>query len=98
MDPVIAVFTQNKKDSPASVKLFNMGEYNTPVAQKSFYRADSVQFKWNKVGSHLLAFTHTDMDATGQSYYGETNVYYLDKFGKFDCRIDFGIYRILTKR
>lgn len=86
---MIAVFTQNKKDAPASVKIFNMGEFKSPVAQKAFFRADSVQFKWNKVGSHLLAFTHTDMDATGQSYYGETNVYYLDKFGKFDCRIDF---------
>ena len=87
---MLAVFSLNKNDVPASIKIFKIGELSSPVSQKAFYRADSVQFEWNAVGTHLLAFTHTDMDATGQSYYGETNVYYMDKLGKINCRIDFG--------
>jgi translation initiation factor 2A len=35
-----------------------------------------------------LVFTHTDVDATGQSYYGETSLYYLSITGNFDCRVD----------
>ena len=33
-------------------------------------------------------FTHTDVDATGQSYYGETSLYFLSITGNFDCRVD----------
>ena len=78
--------------APANVSLYAMGQFTTPVAQKAFYRADTVQYFWNAVGTNLLVFTHTDVDKTGQSYYGETNLYYLAVSGNFDCRIDLGMF------
>ncbi len=59
----------------------------TPLSQKSFFRADSVQFFWNQLGTNLLAFTHTDVDKTGKSYYGETSLYYLSINGKADLKV-----------
>jgi translation initiation factor 2A len=86
--PCVAAFIPEKKGSPAQCLLFTMGQFDKPCAQKAFYRADTVQFYWNVPGTHLLVFTHTDVDNTGQSYYGETNLYYLSQSGNFDCRID----------
>ena len=35
-----------------------------------------------------MVFTHTDVDATGKSYYGETSLYFLSITGNFDCRVE----------
>lgn len=39
------------------------------------------------LGKHLLALSHTEVDATGQSYYGENNLYFISGDGSFDCRV-----------
>jgi translation initiation factor 2A len=100
-----AVFIPEKKGAPACIQLYKLSfspsatstsQENSTfslVTKKSFYRADSVQFLWNAMGTNLLAYTHTDVDKTGQSYYGETNLYYLSANGSFDCRIDLGKFR-----
>jgi len=46
--------------------------------------------KWNKTGSNLLFLTQTDVDKTGKSYYGETNLYLMNAAGQFDCRVTLG--------
>lgn len=84
----VAVFIPEKKGQPAAVRLYDVTNLTVPLSQKSFYRADSVQFHWNKLGTNVLVFTHTDVDKTGQSYYGETNLYYLSITGNFDCRVE----------
>ncbi|TPX63014.1 hypothetical protein PhCBS80983_g00066 [Powellomyces hirtus] len=84
----VAAFIPEKKGQPAAVRLYDFANLNTPLSQKSFYRADSVQFNWNKLGTNVLVFTHTDVDKTGQSYYGETNLYYLSITGNFDCKVE----------
>ncbi|TPX70670.1 hypothetical protein SpCBS45565_g01666 [Spizellomyces sp. 'palustris'] len=84
----VAAFVPEKKGQPAAVRLYDVTNLNTPLTQKSFYRADSVQFHWNSLGTNVLIFTHTDVDKTGQSYYGETNLYYLSITGNFDCRVE----------
>ncbi|KAJ3032470.1 hypothetical protein HDV00_007518 [Rhizophlyctis rosea] len=84
--PTVCVFTPEKQ-GPASVRLFDITNLSVPLAQKSFHRADSVQFYWNKLGTNVLVFTHTDVDKTGQSYYGETALYYLSITGNYDCRV-----------
>ena len=93
--PVIAAFSPERKGQPASVKLMDITNLDTILSQKAFYRADSVQFHWNRIGTNVLIFTHTDVDATGQSYYGETNLYYLSINGNFDCRVELGIQLLL---
>ncbi|KAI9104693.1 eukaryotic translation initiation factor eIF2A-domain-containing protein [Phlyctochytrium arcticum] len=85
---IVAVFVAEKKGQPGSVKLYDVANFTAPLAQKSFFRADTVNFHWNRLGTNVLVFTHTDVDKTGKSYYGETNLYYLSVTGTFDCRVD----------
>lgn len=57
--------------------------------------------KWNKSGSSLLFLTQTEVDKTGKSYYGETNLYMMGASGNFDCRVTLGmlivyLYRVIA--
>lgn len=45
----------------------------------------------NHLGTRALVLTQTEVDTTGKSYYGETNLYFLDSQGKHDCRVVLGI-------
>jgi translation initiation factor 2A len=86
--PVVGVFVAGKNQGPSSAKIFDISNLAVPLSQKSFFRADSVTFHWNALGTNVLVFTHTDVDVTGQSYYGETSLYFLSITGSFDCRVD----------
>ncbi|KAG0140991.1 hypothetical protein CROQUDRAFT_664447 [Cronartium quercuum f. sp. fusiforme G11] len=88
-NPHVAAFVAEKKGAPASVKIYpllNLAN-SAPVSQKTFYKADKIQIKWNKSGTSVLLLTQTDVDKTGKSYYGETNLYMLTANGTFDCRV-----------
>ncbi|KAJ3017445.1 hypothetical protein HKX48_003547 [Thoreauomyces humboldtii] len=84
----VVAFVPEKKGQPAVVRIYEIGNFTKALVTKSFYRADSVQFNWNKLGTNVLVFTHTDVDKTGQSYYGETALYYLATSGNFECRVE----------
>ena len=43
-----------------------------------------------------LFLTHTDVDNTGKSYYGETNLYLVSLDGSFDGMVDLGKLGILS--
>ncbi|KAK0537654.1 hypothetical protein OC834_000707 [Tilletia horrida] len=90
----VAVFCGEKKGQPASVKVFTLASLiptpeNTPapVSQKTFFKADKIQMKWNNAGTALLFMTSTDVDKTNKSYYGESNLYMMSSRGDFDCRV-----------
>ncbi|GAA5985377.1 hypothetical protein JCM5350_005164 [Sporobolomyces pararoseus] len=85
--PSVAVFVAEKKGAPASVKVHSLLALAAPSCSKTFYKADKIQMKWNKSGSNLLFLTQTDVDKTGKSYYGETNLYLMNAAGQFDCRV-----------
>ncbi|KAJ1022343.1 hypothetical protein NDA13_005253 [Ustilago tritici] len=92
--PSIAVFCGEKKGAPASVRAYSLASLvpspetpPAPFSQKTFFKADKIQIKWNKAGSALLFMTSTDHDKTGKSYYGETNLYLMFVRGDFDCRV-----------
>ncbi|KAH6566800.1 hypothetical protein BASA60_009286 [Batrachochytrium salamandrivorans] len=85
--PVVAVFIPEKNGCPGSVKLYDVTNLKQPLSEKSFFRADTVNFHWNSLGTNVLVFTHTDVDITGKSYYGETSLYYLSITGNFDCKV-----------
>jgi translation initiation factor 2A len=61
--------------------------FNSPISQKTFFKGDKVQLKWNKQGSSLLVLAQTDVDKSGKSYYGETTLYLLSTSGAFDARV-----------
>ena len=48
-----------------------------PSSQKTFYKADRAQIKWNALGTACLVLTQTDVDNSNKSYYGETSLYLL---------------------
>ena len=67
-----------------------MPKFEQPVSQKTFFKGDKVQLKWNKLGASLIVLAQTDVDKSNRSYYGETNMYILSANGGFDSRIDLG--------
>lgn len=83
----IAVFVPERKGQPAMVKVYQIPNWTLVLSQKSFYKADRVQLKWNDLGTALLVFAQTDADKTGKSYYGETNLYLITVAGNYDCRV-----------
>lgn len=58
------------------------------LARKAFYKADKLSVKWNNAGTMALFLAHTDVDNSGKSYYGETNLYLVGLDGSFDGLVD----------
>ncbi|GAA6008978.1 translation initiation factor 2A [Rhodotorula paludigena] len=86
-NPNISIFVAERKGAPATVKIHSLSTLALPSCSKTFYKADKIQMKWNKSGTNLLFLTQTDVDKTGKSYYGETNLYLMNSAGQFDCRV-----------
>lgn len=61
--------------------------FKSPISQKTFFKGDKVQMKWNKQGTSILVLAQTDVDRSGKSYYGETTLYLLSTNGAFDARV-----------
>lgn len=74
--------------APASIKIFNLASLaSPPTCQKTFFKADRAQIKWNTLGTQVLLLTQTEVDNSNKSYYGETGMYLLSAAGNFDCRV-----------
>lgn len=88
LNPSVAVFVAEKKGAPASVRIYGLLTLGgAPTCQKSFFKADRAQIKWNTLGTQVLVLTQTEVDNSNKSYYGETGMYLLSAAGNFDCRI-----------
>ncbi|KAG5735456.1 Eukaryotic translation initiation factor 2A [Termitomyces sp. T112] len=88
LNPSVAIFVAEKKGAPASIKIYGLLSLaGVPTCQKSFYKADRAQIKWNTIGTQVLVMTQTEVDNTNKSYYGETGLYLLSAAGNFDCRV-----------
>ncbi|KIL68462.1 hypothetical protein M378DRAFT_8534 [Amanita muscaria Koide BX008] len=88
LNPSIAVFIAEKKGAPASIKVYNLLTTSSPpTCQKTFFKADRAQIKWNTLGTQVLLLTQTDVDNSNKSYYGETGLYLLSAAGNYDCRV-----------
>lgn len=86
-NPAIAVFVPAQKGNPAFIKVYSLPNIKNPVSQKQFFKGESCTFKWNSLGTSLLALVSTDVDSTNKSYYGETQLYLLDISGLFVQKI-----------
>lgn len=64
-----------------------MPQFASPISQKTFFKGDKVQLKWNQQGSSLIVLAQTDVDKSNKSYYGETTMYLLSANGSFDARV-----------
>lgn len=72
---------------PARVIIHSLATIAIASIQKSFFKADRGQMKWNASGTSLLFLSSTDHDKTGKSYYGETNLYLLTPALQYDARV-----------
>lgn len=91
----VAVFVPERKGQPAAVKVFKVPDFGSPVSQKTFFKGDKVQFKWNEPGTSLIVLAQTEVDKSNKSYYGETTMYILSANGGFDSRITLGRRSVL---
>lgn len=88
LNPHIAVFAAEKHGAPAIIRIHGLLNLSSPpTSQKTFYKADRAQIKWNALGTQVLVLTQTEVDKTNKSYYGETGLYLLSAAGNFDCRV-----------
>ncbi|OTA99481.1 hypothetical protein M426DRAFT_16376 [Hypoxylon sp. CI-4A] len=83
----VATFIPERKGQPAAVKVYNVPQFTTPISQKTFFKGDKVQLKWNSLGTSLIVLAQTDVDKSNKSYYGETTLYLLSANGSLDARV-----------
>ncbi|KAJ9100082.1 hypothetical protein QFC19_005762 [Naganishia cerealis] len=96
----VAIWTGEYKAAPANVSLYTLRELIDAVsskggsgslpmtqARKNFFKGDKVSLKWNKTGNIALFLTTSDIDNSGKSYYGETNLYLINLNGQYECKV-----------
>ncbi len=85
----VAVFISGAAGSPGKFALYRHPDQGgEQILHRSTFRADSVTFKWNSRGSSLLALISTNVDTSGKSYYGESEVYFMTRNGTVNKRVD----------
>ncbi|WVQ78662.1 hypothetical protein IAT38_000749 [Cryptococcus sp. DSM 104549] len=98
-DVAVAIWVGERKGAPATVGLWTLSsllgktatetrDMPATTARKAFYKADKLTVKWNNAGTMALFLTQSDVDATGKSYYGETNLYLVSLDGSFDGLVE----------
>jgi len=60
-------------------------------ASKSTFKAEDVEMKWNSTGTAVLVRAQTDVDTTGKTYYGESNIVFIKADGTFTQQLDTNI-------
>uniref|UniRef100_A0A023F2J8 Eukaryotic translation initiation factor 2A n=2 Tax=Triatoma infestans TaxID=30076 RepID=A0A023F2J8_TRIIF len=78
----ILCYIPGKQGQPSLGKLFQYPKFDTPIACKSFFQADSVDAYWNKKGTGVLLMTTVEVDKTGSSYYGKQTLHFLSTKGE----------------
>lgn len=80
----VAVFVPDKKGHPASACIYELAKTADdftvnpkPTAAKTFFRATAAKFAWSPLSNAVLVTATTDMDKTGESYYGESHLHLL---------------------
>ena len=80
---LLSTFVPETKGKPARIALLrypdklgaeNAGSGAAP-ASKSFYQAEECTVKWSPRGDSALILTVTTVDASGESYYGSSNLF-----------------------
>jgi translation initiation factor 2A len=86
----VACFVPERKGQPAAIKLYLVPSFAAPVSQKTFFKGDKVQMKWNQLGTGVIVLAQTEVDKSNKNYYGESTMFLLTTSG-FDSRITLGM-------
>lgn len=89
---LVITYVPEIKGTPGYLALHQMkqcqqGGAPVPIARKSFFRANSVRFLWNSIGTAVLIIAAADVDATNQSYYGEQKLFFFSADGTKDMAV-----------
>lgn len=85
----IAAFVGAVKGGPAKVVLHrHPDDGGDQLSFRSTFRADSVKFMWNSKGTAVLALVSTNVDTTGENYYGESSVFYMNREGTIEKKVE----------
>ncbi|ODN05490.1 Eukaryotic translation initiation factor 2A [Orchesella cincta] len=79
---VLCFIPATTKGQPSFARMYRYPNFENIISSKSFFQADRVEMKWSPKGNAVLLITSTDIDKTGQSYYGKTMLHYLDTKGE----------------
>lgn len=92
--PTLAAYVPEIKGQPGNVRLYNPPSDNSegaiespPLARRSFFRVQEVEFSWARNGVALLVLGSSEVDATNQSYYGESSLHFMRTDGELDCKV-----------
>jgi len=90
----LVAFVPELRGQPGNVQLYNLPSFqddnvfeSEPLARKSFFRVQEVEFKWADDGVAVLIHGSSEIDATNQSYYGESSLHFIRADGSFDCKV-----------
>lgn len=84
----IAALIPGSSGAPGRIAMFkHPDEGGEQLSSRSTYRADTASFRWSPKGAAVLAQVSTSVDSTGKSYYGQTEVFFLDTKG-LEKRVD----------
>jgi uncharacterized protein with WD repeat len=70
-----------QKGDTGYAKLFAHPRFNPEkdvVANKSFFNVDKMDAEWSQDGKSVLLLCQSEVDKTGASYYGKTQLFYFD--------------------
>lgn len=77
----IACYSEGTKGQPSFVRMYKYPAMDNPIANKSFYKVDRVNYLWSPKGDHVLLNCSSDVDKSGKSYYGEQSLQFMDSSG-----------------
>ncbi|KAK3893139.1 hypothetical protein Pcinc_003034 [Petrolisthes cinctipes] len=80
----VTFFVPSVKGAPAYVHLYRYPDFqesSSALANKSFFKGDTVDTLWNKQSTACLLLTAAEVDKSGTSYYGEQMLFYLNTRG-----------------
>lgn len=95
----IGIWLGEHKGQPGVVALYTVqqllnagaegkaGTLPSTLARKNFFKGDKVVLKWSANGKTALFLCQSDVDNSGKSYYGETNLYLIALDGSIECKV-----------
>ena len=86
----LATFSPEAKDQAAIIALYAYPNLSEAVCTKRLFRASDACLSWGPTGAAVLIRTSTDVDATGQSYYGESKLAFISADGRTEGSVTLG--------
>lgn len=76
----VCAYASGKKNEPSFIRLIQYPNINNSLANKSFFNADRVEYKWNRSGNNLLLLCNTE--TSQNSYYGDSTLHQIRANGE----------------